>query len=213
MVISGLVARAMKILLAEDDPVQRRLIQSTLRAWGYTTEVCEDGSSAWARIESGAAPNLIILDWVMPGMDGVEICRRLRAQPTPGPRYVMLLTARGEIQDVVQALEAGADDYIQKPFHPEEFRARVRNASRIIELQRSLSARIGELESALARVNQLQGLLPICCYCKKIRSDENYWTQVESYFAEHSDLRFSHGICPSCYERVVAEDEGLAEGD
>ena len=201
MVISGLVARAMKILLAEDDPVQRRLIQSTLRAWGYTTEVCEDGSSAWARIESGAAPNLIILDWVMPGMDGVEICRRLRAQPTPGPRYVMLLTARGEIQDVVQALEAGADDYIQKPFHPEEFRARVRNASRIIELQRSLSARIGELESALARVNQLQGLLPICCYCKKIRSDEGLTYGVRT------------SIGPSCYERVVAADEGLAEGD
>src|SRR5438552_16151623 len=111
-------------------------------------------------------------------------------------------TGRGERSDIIAGLQAGADDYRQKPADREELRARIRNAERIIELQLSLAKRIKELENALLRVNQLQGLLPICAYCKKVRRDNNYWQQVEAYIASYVDVRFSHGICPDCYENI-----------
>ena len=85
----------------------------------------------------------------------------------------------------------------------EELRARVQVGERVVELQRRLAERVRELEAALADVKHLSGLLPICAYCKKIRNDQNYWQQVESYVAEHSEAQFSHGICPGCYETVV----------
>jgi hypothetical protein len=92
---------------------------------------------------------------------------------------------------------------VVKPFHRAELRARVRAGERILQLQEELSSQIVQLQEALARVTRLEGILPICSYCKKIRDDQNYWTQVESYVSEHSGARFSHGICPSCWESVV----------
>jgi CheY-like chemotaxis protein len=117
--------------------------------------------------------------------------------------YVILLTVRDRKADIVKGLEAGADDYIAKPFHEEELRVRVLVGVRIIELQRKLSQRVDELTYALQQVKQLTGLLPICSYCKKIRDDHNYWQQVESYISKHSEALFSHCICPECFERVV----------
>ncbi len=127
----------------------------------------------------------------------------IRACPRTVPTYVILLTALGGRQNVIQGLHAGADDYITKPFDREELRARLEVGRRIVELQRSLAERVRQLEVALARVKQLQGLVPICSYCKKIRNDRNYWQQLESYLSDHSEAQFSHGICPECYERFV----------
>ena len=191
------------VLVADDDPVQRHLIATSLKAWGFRPVVCEAGGEAWRILDSENSPPLAILDWMMPGLEGIEICRRLKAREPVKLSYVILLTARGEQANIVEGLRAGADDYVLKPFHPEEFHARVRNGARIIGLQRNLTERIEELQEALANVKRLQGLLPICTYCKKIRNDGDYWTQVEAYFAEHADVRFSHGICPSCYETVI----------
>ena len=119
--------------------------------------------------------------------------------------YLMLLTARESRGDLVAGLDAGADDYITKPFDAEELRARVQVGVRVLTLQKSLAERVEELQAALSNVKQLRGLLPICSYCKRIRGDDQYWQQLEGYIAEHSDAQFSHGICPTCYAAVSAE--------
>jgi sigma-B regulation protein RsbU (phosphoserine phosphatase) len=193
----------MKILVAEDDPISRRLLEVTLVKWGYDVVMTCDGAAAWRIMEGEDPPSLAILDWMMPGMEGVEICRRIRETPLLALTYVLLLTAKDRREDVIAGLTAGANDYLTKPFNREELQARLRVGANVVRLQTSLAARVRELEEALSRVRQLQGLLPICAYCKKIRSDGNYWQQVENYIAEHTDAHFSHGICPDCYARVI----------
>ena len=195
----------MKILIAEDDPISRRLLQAALSKWGYDVVVTTNGREAWDALQQPDAPSLFILDWLMPEMDGVEICREARQIPALKSAYIILLTSRGAKEDIVQGLEAGADDYVTKPFDHGELRARVQVGTRVIGLQTALAQRVRELEEAIASVKTLQGLLPICCYCKKIRDDGNYWHRVESYIAGHANVRFSHGICPECSEKLKAE--------
>ena len=193
----------MRILIADDDGVSRLLLERTLQGWGYEVTAARDGTEAWAALGAADRPPLAVLDWMMPGMDGPELCRRARAASSDPPIYLILLTARGEPGDVVAGLEAGADDYVVKPFDAAELRARLRVGERVLALEGDLSARVRELEDALANVKRLQGLLPICAYCKKVRDDRNYWQQVEQYLTERIDARFSHSVCPSCYERHV----------
>ena len=108
-------------------------------------------------------------------------------------------------------LMAGANDYIAKPFHPIELESRVQVGVRMVKLQRSLASRVTELEAALAHVQRLQGLLPICSYCKKVRNEANYWEQVDSYLTTHSDVELTHGICPQCLEKMMKQvDESPA---
>jgi phosphoserine phosphatase RsbU/P len=194
---------AVKVLIADDEAVCRRIVESTLTEDGYEVAIASDGLEAWAAFQNQQPPALAILDWMMPGMDGVEICRRIRQSPHTSPPYLIVLTARSDKEDVASGLNAGADDYIIKPFSRTELRARLQVGARIVELQRSLAARVTELEAALARVKRLQGLLPICSYCKKIRNDLNYWQQLENYIGEHSEAKFSHGICPECFEKFA----------
>jgi DNA-binding response OmpR family regulator len=193
----------MRILIAEDEAVSRRMLEATLQKWGYEVVAVADGLAAWQALEGEDPPHLAILDWMMPGMDGTEVCQRVRELSHAPQTYLILLTARGSSEDVVRGLEAGANDYVTKPFDREELRARVQVGRRVVELQASLAQRVRELEEALAGVNQLQGLLPICSYCKKIRDDRNYWQQVERYISEHSEAVFSHSICPDCFEKFV----------
>jgi DNA-binding response OmpR family regulator len=189
-----------QVLIADDEATSRRLIQVTLRGWGFEVLVAVDGDEALRILKEPNPPEIALLDWVMPGPDGLEVCRRIRAALPNAPTYVILVTARGGLENVVQGLEAGADDYITKPFDPRELRARLHAGVRIVQLQKALLERYRELEDALKRVKQLQGLLPICSYCKKIRNDRNYWEQVDAYVASHSEAQFSHGVCPECYE-------------
>jgi CheY-like chemotaxis protein len=191
------------VLIAEDDPASRRLLEGTLRRWGHEVLVTVDGDEAWAALQLPEAPSVAILDWMMPGIQGVEICRRVRAQESSTPPYLILLTANTQRASLIEGLEAGADDYIGKPFDHDELRARLIVAMRVVELRRKLADRVRELEDAIGHVKQLHGLLPICAYCKKVRDDKNYWQQVEQYVSAHSDVRFSHGICPQCYEQVL----------
>lgn len=191
------------MLVAEDQPVERRLLTRFLERWGYEPVPCSDGTQAWELVEQGQAPHLMVLDWSMPGMDGVDVCRQLRQRDDGETTYVLVLTARNDPEDQKIALEAGANDFVSKPFDPVVLEARVRNAARTLQLQERLAERVTALEEALAKVKTLQGLLPICSYCKRVRSDENYWSQVEAYLAEHSSVRFTHSICPNCYEEHV----------
>ena len=190
----------MRVLIADDEATSRHLIQATLRGWGFEVLVAMDGVEALRVLEGSNPPEIALLDWMMPGVDGLEVCRHMRAAIPNAPTYIILVTARGGLANVVQGLEAGADDYITKPFDPRELRARLHAGARIVQLQQALVDRFHELEDALMRVKQLQGLLPICSYCKKIRNDRNYWEQVDAYVASHSEAQFSHGVCPDCYE-------------
>jgi DNA-binding response OmpR family regulator len=151
----------MRILIAEDDPVSRLLLETHLRKWGHEPLIATNGADAWASLQAGDPPRLAILDWMMPEIDGVEICRRARARSAAPPLYIILLTARAARADTVEGLGAGADDYVTKPFDSNELRARVGVGVRVAELQGELAKRIAELELALAHVDRLQGILPI----------------------------------------------------
>ncbi len=209
--ISGVTKHAMRratlapprVLIAEDDSVSRIVLERTLRKWGHDLVVTHDGTQAWEALQKDDAPNLAILDWMMPGLEGPEVCRRLRALAQPVPTYIILLTARGGTEDLVAGLESGADDYVAKPFDQQELRSRLRVGQRVVSLQKAMADRVRELEDALGQVKQLKGLLPICAYCKSVRDDKNYWQRVETYITAHSDARFSHGICPDCWKDVV----------
>jgi sigma-B regulation protein RsbU (phosphoserine phosphatase) len=148
---------------------------------------------------------------MMPGLEGPDVCRRVRALGRAVPPYLILLTARGNTDDVVAGLESGADDFVTKPFDRQELRSRLRVGARMLALNQAMADRVAELEIALSQVKTLSGLLPICSYCKKVRDDKNYWQRVETYIAAHSHARFSHGICPDCWTAVV-EPELAARG-
>lgn len=195
----------MRILIAEDDRVTARILTSLLTSWGYETAVAYDGESALEMITNQRAPFLALLDWMLPGMDGPEVCRRTRAGQLPTPGYLILLTARSAQADLVEGLNAGADEYLIKPIDPAELRARLNAGVRILDLQTRLAAQVRQLEEALGNIRKLTGLLPICAYCKSIRDDSNYWHRVEEYVSEHADVQFSHGICPKCLPRVTEE--------
>ncbi len=193
----------MKVLIAEDDPISSRVLEASLVKWGYEVMTARNGKEAWEVLRETKGPMLAILDWMMPEIDGTEVCRRARQIAYNVSPYIILLTARTSRQDIAAGLEAGANDYVAKPFDQGELRARLQVGVRMLELQASLAERVRELEDALARVKRLQGLLPICSYCKRVRNDHNYWQQVETYITEHTEAAFSHGICPECYEKVV----------
>ena len=193
----------MRILIAEDDAISRRLLESSLQKWGHDVVAVSDGRDAVRVLQSADAPSLAVLDWMMPEMDGLQVCRAVRGPTTEKILYVILLTAKGQKQDIVTGLEAGADDYLIKPFDREELRARLNAGIRIVTLEQALAERVNQLEEALARVHELQGLLPMCSYCKKVRDDQNYWHEVENYISVRSAAVFSHGVCPGCRDRVL----------
>lgn len=144
-----------KILVAEDDAISRTLICTWLKKWGYEVLATSDGLEAMTALRQQDAPTLAILDWMMPGMDGIEICRRTR--DANRPLYVLMLTARGTKENLIEGLTAGADDYLVKPFEHEELRARLSVGLRVMGLQTALRERVKQLEAAHAQIHQLKG--------------------------------------------------------
>jgi phosphoserine phosphatase RsbU/P len=197
----------MRALIADDDRIAAEMLFRTLARWNFEVTSVADGDAAWTHLSQATAPTLAILDWMMPHLDGTEVCRRVRKDLPFANMYLILLTSLESRKDIVAGLDAGADDYVVKPFDPEELRARVNVGVRVLSLQERLAERVTELQAALSNVKVLHGLLPICAYCKRIRGDDQYWQQVESYIADRSDAQFSHGICPNCYSDLERQIE------
>jgi len=192
-----------KIVVADDDTVSRTLLVHNLSLHGYAVMPCEDGEKALHLLQDPDGPSIAILDWMMPGLAGTEICKKLRTMDAPHPLYLILLTSKTKQSDMIKGLDSGADDFLVKPVSLPELYARINVGKRVLTLQKRLSTRVAELEWALAQIKQLQGLLPICSYCKRIRDDDHYWQCVEDYLSNHTDIQFTHGICPKCYEKEI----------
>lgn len=188
----------MNVLVADDDPVSRRLLGGLLASAGYEPSFAEDGERALEAVSAEDAPRLCVLDRMMPGLDGLEVCRRVKAGPRGAGTYLIILTVRGAKSEIVEGLAAGANDYLTKPFDGGEMLARVGVGARFVELHAELERKIAELTEASSHIKRLQGIIPICMHCHKIRTDKASWEKVEKYISEHSEARFSHGICPDC---------------
>ena len=199
----------MKILIAEDDITQRSVLTAVLKKFGHEVVATVNGAEAWQVMQQADAPKLAILDWIMPEMDGTAVVRRIRTLQGSRPPYIIMLTSKGEKADIIAGLNAGANDYLTKPFDPAELHARVEVGSRMIDLQSTLADKISELQKALNEVRTLRGLIPICMYCKKIRDDKGFWAQVESYVSAHSEAEFTHGCCPVCAEKFLSEFDSV----
>src|SRR6266851_2894664 len=176
------------VLVADDDPVSRAQLSALVRAAGYQVSIAEHGREAWDLLQLARVP-VVISDWYMPEMDGPQLCRSIRGRRDQPYVYFILITSRGGKEQYLAGMEAGADDFITKPVDPDELRARLTVAERILGLRRELQ--------------QLEGLLPICTYCKRIRNDRNAWGSLEGFIEKRSEAQFSHGICPDCYKKHV----------
>lgn len=189
----------MDILIAEDDRMSRLLLRETLTNLGHAVYSMADGAEARDALRQRHFP-LVISDWIMPGCTGLDLCRLVRSRGDEKYTYVMLLTAVGGKDNYLAAMEAGIDDYIAKPLDRDQLVARLRVAERTLSLQRAVRA--------------LEGLIPICSYCKSVRDDRDYWQQVDAYITSRTQAVFSHGICPKCYEEHVKPQlDALSRGD
>jgi DNA-binding response OmpR family regulator len=199
------------ILAADDDRITQRALARAITACGWTPQVVGSGDEALSVLEQGDGPLVAILDWIMPGLAGVDVCREVRKVDRDVQPYLIIATVRDQTSEVIDALDAGADDYMIKPIEPHELQARVRAGLRTVALQQTLAARVAELKRTLSHVKELSGLLPICAFCKRIRDDQDYWQTVEEYLTRHTDVSFSHGFCPSCIKVHLEPDlEALA---
>jgi len=194
-----------RILVAEDHHVSRHLLERNLVNWGFDVVTVEDGEAAARILEQDDAPPIALLDWMMPKLDGAQVCARVRQQVDKPYIYLILLTAKSQKEDVATGLVAGADDYVIKPFDADELRARLNVGERVVNLERTLARKVKDLQGALDDVKRLKGLLPICMYCKSVRDDKDYWHQIEEYIHTETGTDFSHGICPKCMAKITAE--------
>lgn len=181
----------MNLLVADDDPSTVLMMSTALRGQGHHVIEAADGEEAWSQLRR-APVDVVLSDWMMPRMDGITLCRQIRDLSRERYLYVILLTSLSGKERFLEGMQAGADDFLRKPVDFEELGARLRVAERVLGL--------------IHQVAQLEGLLSICSYCKKIRDDRNYWQQVETYIANHSEAEFSHGICPDCFEKVMKSE-------
>ena len=179
----------MKILAVEDDAVARAVLNKALQRLGHEVVLAPDGEVAWAHVQQDPV-RVVVSDWMMPEVDGLELCRRIRRRAGVEYVYFILLTARDATEENQRvAADAGVDDFLTKPLDVSELWTRLRVAERILRYT--------------TQVRQLEELLPICSYCKKIRDDRNYWQQIEGYISERTGSDFSHSVCPDCYTRVI----------
>jgi len=195
----------MRILIAEDDATSRIVLATVLTKDGYDVTATEDGTAAWEVLQRPDAPRLAILDLMMPGLDGLELVRRARGITSAAPPYLIIVSTKGDKLDVIAGLDAGANDYLTKPFDPGELRARIEVGRRMIEMRFELNEKVRELKLALEQVRTLKGIVPICANCKNVRDDQGYWNRVETYLNDHTEADFTHAVCPDCMKRLYPQ--------
>lgn len=169
-------ADAPRVLCVDDEPLNLQVLGPLLQHNGFRVSLALDGAKA-LELARQSPPDLVLLDISMPGLDGLAVCRALRADLRTAGVPVIFLTARTASADIVAGFEAGAVDYVTKPFHAPELIARV---------------------SVHTQLRRLRGLLTVCCHCHRIRNEKADWERLESYVGRHSDASFSHGLCPTC---------------
>ena len=183
----------MKILAVEDDAVARAVLRQALRRLGHDVLEAPDGATAWDLLQKNEEVRVVVSDWMMPAADGLDLCRQIRGRVNAEYIYFILLTSRDATEaNQTAAADAGVDDFLTKPLDFSELWMRLRVAERILRYT--------------TQVRQLEELLPICSYCKKIRDDQNYWQQIEGYISERTGSDFSHSVCPDCYQRVLVPE-------
>jgi DNA-binding response OmpR family regulator len=178
----------MQILLIEDSALAAMQMSAAIKALGHEPVVVGDGDTAWTTLTETPF-RMVVSDWRLPGLDGLELCRRIRQRDGEYVYFILVSVAKATGLNREEALRAGVDDFLVKPVDPEELRMRLHVGERILGFTR--------------QVRQLESFLPICSYCRKVRDDKNYWSEVEAYFSANAGTTFSHGVCPDCYNRVI----------
>jgi len=191
---AALLPKRSRILIAEDDPISAKVLEAALTRFGYEPVIAYDGVEAWDKFNQEPA-RLIVSDWMMPRLDGLGLCEKVRARAQTPYTYFILLTAnRTSAENYEKASAAGVDDFLVKPLDREAIRMRLGVAERILKYT--------------AEIRRLKELIPLCVYCRKVRDEDDYWERVETYVQKETGSRFSHGACPECYEK---ETERLRE--
>lgn len=214
----------MRILIADDEPLDRELLAAYLTHWGHEVTACEDGARAWSALEGREGPRLLLLDWMMPEMDGTQLCRRIRQTPSSSQTYIILVTAKNRKQDIVTGLQAGADDYVIKPFDEEELRARVQVGVRVVELwERLLAAEqmrvLAQTAGAAAhQINQplsvILGLSQLLLRDRSLREEQKGKLQkIREAVRRISDIVQKMGTVRQYATRSYVEDTDIVDFD
>ncbi len=188
------------ILIVDDTPEDLTILKSMLEEQNYQVRPAINGEVALRAVRS-YLPEIILLDILMPEMDGYEFCRQLKSYKGTDSIPIIFISALAELNDKVKAFSSGGVDFITKPFQDKEVLARVKTHLTICRMHKQLEKKNDSLLKALIEINTLQGFIPMCAWCKKIRDDAGFWNQVDEYFAERSDATFSQGICPDCIDK------------
>ena len=191
----------MKILIADDDPIIRQVLMNLLSKWGYGVVPTTNGAEAWEVLQHDTSLRLGIFDWFMPEINGMELTRRIR-DANIAPFYIMLCTARGGKDSMLDALESGADDFISKPFDKEVLQARIKVGVRAVELQSYLIQRITEAEGAAQGLAQLKNFVAVCSVCGNVRDMQDQWHKIQLPFPTNTGETAFHVCCPDCRVKI-----------
>ncbi|MEM7588439.1 MAG: response regulator, partial [Acidobacteriota bacterium] len=201
---TGVDAEPARILVVDDEPVNRQVLRGYLAIEHYQVTLASGGDQALRLLEEQSF-DLMLLDVMMPRVSGYEVCKALRSSHRLAELPVIFLTARSQDSDAVTGMSLGANDYLTKPISKDHLLARVRSHLELLRFHRNLEQRVAE---KMAEVKVLEGLLPICAGCKKIRDREDEWHSLETYIASHSEAEFSHGLCPDCVKKYQVLPDG-----
>ena len=180
----------MRILVADDDPTLRLIVKGGLRAGGHEVVTAESGAEAWEALKKDYFP-VVVTDWMMPGLDGLQLTALIRKTPREAYTYVIMLTGKSKREDFLKAIQAGVDAFLPKPLDGIFLEAQVNIASRILGLQ--------------AHARQLESMMTVCAHCKRVK-DKGEWVGLDTYVSKNLKVKQSHGYCPTCFEEKVAPE-------